>query len=100
MNQFRQDFNKAVGASIPVFVAAGKWAACVFGAVLWLYLNLLLCESIGAVLTLWAITAVCIIVTIQYHQVVYDRKQNEKMEAYYAKLDVEWQAKYGTPYPR
>lgn len=85
---------------MPVFVQIGKWLACVFGAVLWIQINLLLCDSIGAVLTLWAITAVGIIVTIQYHRVKYEREQQEKHEAYYAKLDVEWQTKYGVPYPR
>ena len=97
---FKEDLRDAWQSSIPVFVHIGKWLACLFGFALWINLNLLLCDSIGAVLALWAITAVCIIVAIQYHRVVYQREEEERNAAYYAKLDVEWQAKYGVPYPR
>ena len=100
MNQFRQDFNKAVEASIPVFVRVAKLLAGVVGAAIWVSLNIMLCESVGAVLTLWIITAACVIVAIQYHRVVHQREEEARTAAYYAKRDAEWEAKYGVPYPR
>lgn len=97
---FKEDLIKSWQESIPVFKHIGKWLAYMLGAVLWINLNLLLCNSIGAILVLWIITAVCIIVAIQYHRVVYLREEEERTNAYYAKLDAQWQADYGKPYPR
>jgi hypothetical protein len=100
MSQFRQDFNKAVEASIPVFKEVAKGAAYVASFVIFILLNLALCDSGLALIALWVFATAGIIVAIQYHRVVYQREQDEIKEAYYAKLDQQWQIQYGKPYPR
>ena len=86
-------------ASMPVFKHIAKMLAGIFSAGLWVALNIILCDSVGAILVLWSITAICVIVAIQYHRVVYQREEEERTKRYYEKRDADWQAKYGYPYP-
>jgi hypothetical protein len=93
---FKEDLKKACINAMPVFKEVAKWIAALLGISMWIALNLLLSFSVSAVLSLWALTFVCGVVALEYHKV-----QSEKeREAYFARREAEWEAKYGYPYPR
>ena len=96
----KEDLKNAWKKSVPVFVGVGKCFALTLGVTLWVLLNVLLSDSVAAVLSLWAVTAVCVIVWFNYVQAVYERKQEEKVASYYAKRDADWLARFGYPYPK
>ena len=99
MSQFKEDMKAAWQASMPVFKQVAKAASFVAAFVLFVLLNLLLCESGIAIIALWVFTSACMIVSIQYHRVKYNREEEERTKRHYEKRDADWQARYGYPYP-
>jgi hypothetical protein len=96
---FKQDLKRAWQDSLPAFAHVAKVIAGLLVIFLWVTLNVLLAESVAAVLVLWTITFVCGIVGVNYYRAVCQREVEEREKAYYAKRNAEWLAKYGRPYP-